>query len=125
MDKDISDMMKKFSDMMANGSSEEKTSNSSFNFSDISPDMLSQFASLFKKNTSDNNKFNFDMESLLKIKAVMEKMNAKDDPRNNLLQSLKPYLKPSRKEKVDQYISLLNMGKVMEIFKESNGGNKK
>ena len=60
----------------------------------------------------------------MKMKSVMEKINQKDDPRSNLLRSLKPYLKESRKEKVEQYITLFSMGKVMEIFKETGGGNK-
>lgn len=47
----------------------------------------------------------FDLNLFLKLKSVMDGMNASgDDPRSNLLRSLKPYLKPSRKEKVDQYI---------------------
>lgn len=54
----------------------------------------------------------------------MEKMQSpKDDPRSNLLLSLKPYLKNSRKSKVEQYVQLFNMTKVMEAFNE-NGGEK-
>ena len=59
------------------------------------------------KNVSNNNNsdssssdFNFsdiDINTLLKMKQVMEAMNSnKDDPRANLLLSLKPYLKKSR-----------------------------
>ena len=33
----------------------------------------------------------------MKMKTIIDKMNTKDDPRSNLLQSLKPYLKDSRK----------------------------
>ena len=47
-----------------------------------------------------------------------------DDPRSNLLISLKPYLKPSRKEKVDQYIGLLRMSKVFDVMNLSNGEKK-
>lgn len=133
MDNDISDMMKKFSDMMANSSSSSTSNsdnsqkeNSSFDFSKISPEMLGQFASMFQNNSTGNStdKPNFDMATLLKMKSAMEKINQKDDPRSNLLRSLKPYLKESRKEKVDQYISLFNMGKVIEVFKETGGGKK-
>lgn len=83
-----------------------------------------QFTSSFKKedstsNTTENtNPFsNIDMNTILRIKQVMEKMNSsKSDPRSNLLISLKPYLKPSRKQKIDQYIQLFNMGSIMENF---------
>ena len=59
------------------------------------------------------------------MKSIIDAMNKeKNDPRANLLKSLKPYLKESRKEKVDQYIQLFNMGKVFEILNPL-GGEKK
>ena len=52
------------------------------------------------------------------MKSILEKMNQnKNDPRSNLLISLKPYLKKSRKDKVEQYIQLFNMSKVMDVLK--------
>lgn len=54
----------------------------------------------------------FDMATMMKIKRIMDSMKTnRDDPRANLLKSLKPYLKESRKEKVDQYIQLFRHGK--------------
>ena len=47
-------------------------------------------------------------------------MNVKDDPRSNLLNSLRPYLSENRKSKIDQYIQLMNVSKVMEVFKEND-----
>ena len=45
----------------------------------------------------------------MKMKTIMDSMkNNKNDPRANLLKSLKPYLNSKRKEKVDQYIQLFN-----------------
>lgn len=77
--------------------------------------------------SSNTNPFsNIDMNTILKIKQVMDKMNdTKNDPRSNLLLSLKPYLKPTRKEKVDQYIKLMSMGSLMENFKSPGGENVK
>lgn len=67
--------------------------------------------------SSSNNSFHIDMDMLLKMKSIMDKMNhTKDDPRANLLLSLKPYLKESRKDKVEQYVKLFSMSKVMEVF---------
>lgn len=63
-----------------------------------------------------------DINTILKMKSIMEKMQtSKNDPRSNLLLSLKPYLKESRKSKVEQYVQLLNMTKIMEAFHESGG----
>lgn len=63
-----------------------------------------------------------DINTILKMKSIMEKMQtSKNDPRSNLLLSLKPYLKESRKSKVEQYVQLLNMTKIMEAFHENGG----
>lgn len=65
---------------------------------------------------------NIDMNTILKLKQIMEKMNqSKDDPRSHLLLSLKPYLKPSRKQKVDQYIQLFNMSSMIENLNPMGG----
>lgn len=61
-----------------------------------------------------------DMETMMKIKSVMEQMQkGADDPRANLLKSLKPYLRETRKDKVDQYVKMLNMSKVIETLNKS------
>lgn len=62
-----------------------------------------------------------DFETIMKFKSVMDKMNSKDDPRAKLLISLKPYLKDSRKSKVDQYIQFFNMSKIMGMFTNGDG----
>lgn len=78
--------------------------------------------------TSDNAKntsSEFDMETMMKMKKIIDAMNSKqDDPRANLLLSLKPYLKESRKNKVDQYIQIFKMGKVLETLGPLGGENK-
>ena len=66
-----------------------------------------------------------DMETILKIKKVMDSMKeTRNDPRANLLRSLKPYLKDSRKDKIEQYIQFLGIEKAFESF-GSLGGDKK
>lgn len=54
----------------------------------------------------------------------MDKMNTKnDDPRSKLLNSLRPYLKESRQTKLDQYIQLLNISKIIDILPFIGGDN--
>lgn len=66
-----------------------------------------------------------DIETIMKIKKIMDSMKeTKNDPRANLLRSLKPYLKDSRKERVEQYIQFLGIEKAFETF-GSLGGDKK
>ncbi len=74
--------------------------------------------------TNTSNFGNIDFETIMKMKSIIDKMNIKDDPRSNLLESLKPYLKESRKGKVDQYIQLMNISRVMDVFPFMGGDNK-
>ena len=106
MDKDFSDMMNKFADMM--GASASDKNNNSYNNS---------------KNNSNVNSFNFDIANFVRLKAVMDKMNSAPDPRSNLLKSLKPYLRNERQDKLDQYINLFSMSKIIEVLKQTGGEN--
>lgn len=97
------------------------------------PDDLKNILNNFK-NSSSNNSSNeshnssepeIDINTILKMKQVMDSINSnKDDPRSNLLMSLKPYLKESRQKKVDQYVKLFGLGKAFEIFNTLGGENK-
>lgn len=89
--------------------------------------LINNFASNNESQNTSNNEnnssnMNIDFETIMKIKNLMEVFNSKkDDPRSNLLMSLKPYLKDSRKQKLDQYVQLLNISQVFELFKNSGG----
>lgn len=68
---------------------------------------------------------NIDMETLMKIQNIMSKMkNSDNDDMSKLLLSLKPYLRDGRKEKIDEYIQLIKMGKMTQ-FLDLFGGDKK
>lgn len=151
---DMSEMFKTFSKMMNNQNNNSNNSNtnsndnfstnnnfnSNDNFSDNNSfnsddDFNSQnnFNSNDNFNSSNNSNFNninnlfgnIDMNTILKIQQIMNSMNDKqNDSRTNLLLSLKPYLKESRKNKVDQYIQLMKMGKIFEIMNPLGGDSK-
>ena len=79
-------------------------------------------------NNNNNNNFDFsniDMNTILKMKSIMEKLNSSNDPRSNLLYSLKPYLREGKKEKLDQYANLLNVAKIADLLKNDNKENSK
>lgn len=117
-----SDMVNNLFNMLKNSNnSQNDNSNTNFNTSNNN-----QYSNNFSNNSADSSNSNgIDFETIMKMKSIIDKMNVKDDPRSNLLQSLKPYLKDSRRAKVDQYIQLMNMSKVMEIFPFMGGDNKK
>lgn len=115
---DMSELFSKFSNMINEGN--------------IPDEMKNILSSLSNGNSEENQKeeqgesLSIDFETIMKMKTIMEKMKGSgNDPRANLLLSLKPYLKDSRKDKVDQYIKLFGMSKVMELFGSSGGENSK
>ena len=115
------EMIQNFSSMMQNNGSSNQNSNQNnsqnFNQSENSED---------RQNKTNSTGFDFssiDLNTILKMKSVMEKMNTKNDPRANLLYSLKPYLREERKDKLDQYASLLNVAKIADLLKNDNKEN--
>lgn len=120
------DMFKKLSDMLGNSEHQDNLKDMFTNFTSNSSGNGNNDNS---ETSTSNNNFDFsniDISTIMKIKNVMNKVNnKKDDPRSNLLMSLKPYLKPSRKDKLDQYIQIMNLTSVMEAFNNVGGDNKK
>ena len=68
---------------------------------------------------SSSNNFNLDVNTIMKMKSVIDNMNNKNDPRANLLYSLKPYLRDSKKSKLDQYVNLLNISKIADVMNKN------
>lgn len=64
---------------------------------------------------AENSDFSLDIDTILKIKDLMSKINKNQNcPRNKLLYSLEPYLEDSKKEKLEQYIKIANLLSVLE-----------
>ncbi len=120
------EMVNNLFSMFNNSNNYNNTESSNSNSSDNSSHQDYNYSS-GSTNNQDNPFGNsgIDFETIIRMKTIIDKMNTKDDPRSNLLQSLKPYLKDSRKSKVDQYIQLMNMSKVMDVFPFMGGDKKK
>ena len=64
---------------------------------------------------AESSDFSLDIDTIMKIKDIMSKINRNQDcPRNKLLYSLKPYLEDEKKEKLEQYIKIANLLSVAE-----------
>lgn len=112
------EMIQNFSKLLSNNNDSSKNSQNV-----NSPNKNSN---TYSKNNKTNSNFDFsniDMNTIMKIKSVMEKMNSSSDPRSNLLESLKPYMRNGKKEKIDQYANLLKMANVAEIMKNDQKGD--
>lgn len=126
------DAMKNLSELMNKNNESNQSSANSNNDSNSSNSVSNNTNSQGNSTNSDfANNFDFnniDINTMMKVKSMMEKMNNSSGPRNNLLQSLKPYLRDEKRSKLDQYSNLLNMANLMELFnqnnKENNSGDK-
>lgn len=130
----IPDDIKQMMNNVQNSSSSSNTSNNSNNtnlnniLSQVSPEMINNLSNLMNFNNSNSNpssnsnsnNFNLDIGTIMKMKSIMENMNNKNDPRANLLYSLKPYLRDSKKNKLDQYVNLLNISKIADVMNKKD-----
>ena len=74
---------------------------------------------------SDNNEnqtHTLDTDTLLKIQKLAKLLNKTSNSNDEvLLKALKPYVRDTRKEKIDTYIKLLHIFKIFEQFQEMGG----
>lgn len=113
------EMIQNFSSMMNSSNSSDKRPNSPNNLNNSNVSNASNMS-------SQNGSFdlgNIDMNTILKMKSVMDGLNSSNDPSSNLLQSLKPYLREERKEKVDKYANILNVAKIANLLNNNNNNN--
>ena len=134
---DMNNIMEQFNKMLQNNEFPDELKNALNSFTNSSNSNNSSSTNNSNNNTKNsnnsNNSFNdansaipdIDINTILKMKQVMDSMKTnKNDPRTNLLISLKPYLKESRQKKVDQYIGLFGLGKAFEVLNSLGGENK-
>ena len=125
-DIDMNNLMEQFNKMLQNNEFPDELKSALNNFKNSSNNANSSNTS--SKNSggsTDSTIPDLDINTILKMKQVIESMNSnKNDPRSNLLMSLKPYLKESRKKKVDQYVKLFGLGKAFEMLNSLGGENK-
>lgn len=134
---DLSEIIEKFKSTINNSDNSESNTSSASGSPNISPETISNMIQMLKSKTEANSSeststernssstSNIDIETILKLKNMFDKMNSKDDPRSKLLMALKPYLKESRKEKLDKYVQLFNISKVIDVFGFTTGGDNK
>lgn len=143
---DMSDFIKNFAQMMSSNSSENnKTQNledDKVSQEDSSSQVdFNEFFKNFSKNISSSNNSqdenkktesssnfeipNIDISTMMKISQILSAMQSNQNSNSaNLLLSLKPYLNPTKQKKVDEYIQLLNIEKVINVMNNLGGDSK-
>ena len=89
-------------------------------------DVISKFNNILKEknidilkifgDSNESSPLDFDLDTIIKFKKIFNQINDMNTPRNNLLYSLKPFLREEKKKKLDQYIKIANLLKVLEIL---------
>ena len=110
--------------------------NKSNNQSDLS-DIIGKFNNILKEKDinlgkilgddqekNDPLNFDFDLDTILKFKNIYQKISDNNSPRNRLLYSLKPFLRESRKKKLDEYIKIANLIGVISLINDLNSNGK-
>ena len=100
-------------------------------------DIINKFNNILKDKNIDLNKilgdddedkshnpldFDFDLDTIIKLKNIFGQINDRNNPRNKLLYSLKPFLGKEKQTKLDQYIKIANLLQVIEVT-SSKGNN--
>ena len=98
---DIGSVLNTFSNLSQNNSNNtinnDTVSNNNFNLGGIDPSMLLKFGNMFSSATRDN-------------------------PKRNLLLSLKPFLRKTRQDKLNEYITILTIVDAIGIFNSKGSG---
>lgn len=58
------------------------------------------------------------IESVMQIKNIVDNIAGERDLRTNLLMSLKPYMRDSRRQSIDTVIRMLNLSKLSVLFRQ-------
>ena len=116
MEEDFSNVISKFQDIMKEKDIDLNSILSSSNQSNENYSNNEEPAN----NSNSNSDFNFDINTILKMKQIFDRLNNTNNPRNTLLYSLKPFLRKDKKEKLDQYIKISNLLSILEIMNNDN-----
>ena len=89
----------------------------------ISPEMIDNIGYMFNNissssdSTSSSKSPDIDMDTILKMKSIMDKINAKNDkPSSKLLYDLKPFLNESKQNKIDKYVKMDKMVELLPLI---------
>lgn len=89
----------------------------------ISPEMIDNIRNIFNNissssdSTGSSKSPDIDMDTILKMKSIMDKINAKNDkPSSKLLYDLKPFLNESKQSKIDKYVKMDRMVELLPLI---------
>ena len=103
------------------GQNQGRSNNNAVNVDDsIIIDNDNSFLSTNKNEGKASGNSNFltpeGLEYAAKIKGIIDEMGSVNDPRSNLLMSLRPYMRDTRKKSIDNAVKILNLTRFSGLF---------
>ncbi|MBR3697209.1 MAG: hypothetical protein IKM97_02930 [Clostridia bacterium] len=110
MNEDFSDAINKFKDILASKNI----------------DLSKLSGALGEKKTGEKSSqpdFDFDIETIIKLKNILSSAKNQNSPKVKLLEDLKPFLNPEAKRNLDELIKLTKILSLLELFSKNGGLN--
>lgn len=108
MNDDFSDAINKFKDILASKDI------------DIS-NLAGAFGNEKKEPEENSSDFDFDIETIIKLKNIISSAKNQNSPKIRLLEDMKPFLNPESQKKLDELIKLAKVLTVLEAFNKNSG----
>lgn len=85
---------------------------------DDAEDKIKNVMSSFSGGDSGGGGFDNDSMEVAQIREMINQLgSSRNDPRSNLLMSLKPYMRETRQRSIDSAVKLLNLTKLSQLFR--------
>lgn len=110
MNEDFSDAINKFKDILASKNI----------------DLSKLSGALGEKKAGEKSSqpdFDFDIETIIKLKNILSSAKNQNSPKVKLLEDLKPFLNPEAKRNLDELIKLTKILSLLELFSKNGGLN--
>ena len=111
-DNELNEMIRKAKCMINNNEIPDNVKNIVSNLNNSSN------ASNNSSSSNINNTSNLDINTLMGL--VNNFQDKSEDDMSKLLLSLKPYLRETKKDKIDEYIKLIQVGKMTKVMEDLN-----
>ena len=112
---DFSNLFNMLNNQTSNQYKNEESNANSFDIGNI----LSMFNNSSNNSNYSNTENDFDLN---KIQSILSTISKKD-PRKELLLALKPFLRKSRQDKINEYLMYLTIGNALGIFNSKGDSN--
>ena len=122
---DFSKAVEKIQDMLSSDEGQNVISNLLSSFSTSSDSDEESCTEETPSPASDNNpfEFNLDIDMLFKLQKILNATkNQSNTEKTQFLYSLKPFLKPSRRTRLDSAVKLMNTLSVLKVLKNNDKG---